>query len=182
MNPARQRMARQAREATPLEVQPLMLSWQDGDVVRATLRKVSDMSVIALGGPFDATAVEPCRRALEAALRFRPRNVVVDLGAVTVIGRECVPLLGAMRRKATWHGAQLWLAAVPDAVRVALEQAGALGLYPIERNTTRVVDIVRLRQTPSRGVPVPAHLAHRSPSNQRQTPSTSTLPSQPRTA
>lgn len=199
MNPDRHRAARSAREVTALEVEPLMLSWQDGDVVRATLRRVSELPVIAVGGALDATAVEACRRALEAALRCRPHNVIIDLAAVTSSGPECVALLGAMRRRAAWHGAQVWLAAVPEHVRAALDRSGSLDLYAIERNSARVVDIIRLRQTPSRGVPVPAHLAQRNsaaPSNSapssaaapsraaasRTAPADRRLPTQPRTA
>jgi len=171
-----------SREVRPLEVEPLMLSWLDGEVVRATLRHISEVPVIALGGPLDATALEHCRRSLEAALRARPRFVIVDLSAVTDSDAACIPLLGAMRRKAAWHGAQLWLAALPDHVRATLHGAGVLPLYPNERTATRAVDIIRLQQQPSRAVPVPEHLSQRPPSSRTVHRSVSPYPSQTRTA
>lgn len=144
------RHSRTPREILPLQVQPLMAAWVDGDLVRATLRRVGEMSVIALGGPLDATAEEPCRRALDAVLHSRPRRVVVDLASVTSSTEACVGLLSEIRRRAAWHGVDLWLAGVPEHVRLLLAQSGVLPHFQAERSPERVADIIRLRQTPLR--------------------------------
>lgn len=127
-----------------------MLSWSDGEAVRATLRRVDGLSVIALGGPLDLSEVPFARHALDAVLRQRPHRLVVDLGAVTRSDNAGVLLLEEIRRRAGWHGAELWLAAPPEHVRERLDRAGLIRHYPQERSTERIVEILRLRQSPPR--------------------------------
>lgn len=140
---------RNPRDVVPLQVQPLMAAWVDGDLVRATLRRMGELAVIAVGGPLDATAEEPCRRALDVVLRTRPRHVVVDLAAVSGSDEACVAVLVELRRRTAWHGADLWLTGVPEHVLVLLARSGALVHLRTERSPERVADLLRLRQAPA---------------------------------
>jgi anti-anti-sigma regulatory factor len=133
------------REVRPLEVEPLAPRWSDGETVRALVRYVAHTPVVALGGELDATAAIPAKLALGAALRTRPRFVVVDCAAVTGSDHTCVPLLTGMRRTAAWLGAELWLADLPVHVQDALDRRGLLVDFCVERTAVRAVDLIHLR-------------------------------------
>lgn len=130
-------------DARVLQMEPLTQWWHHEDVVCVALRSVNRTPVVTVGGALDRRASQPCRRALEAALRARPRCVLVDLTAVTSSDDYGVGLLEAMRRAAAWHGSRLWLAAVPEAVRVRLEQSGLLVEFPTSRNAARAIEEIK---------------------------------------
>ncbi|MBL8932165.1 MAG: STAS domain-containing protein [Kineosporiaceae bacterium] len=143
-------------DARVLQMEPLTQWWHHEDVVCVALRCVSRMPVITVAGAFDRRAWPVCRRALEAALRHRPRCVLVDLAAVTSVDDHAANLLEAMRRASGWHGSQFWLAAVPDPLRAQLELAGLLAEFPISRNAARAVEEIRRSlDTSSRRHPPP---------------------------
>jgi len=130
-------------DARVLQMEPLTQWWRYEDVVCVALRSVSRTPVVTVGGALDRRASQPCRRALEAALRARPRCVLVDLAAVTSGDDFGVGLLEAMRRAAAWHGSRLWLAAVPEPVRSRLERSGVIEEFPTSRNAARAIEEIR---------------------------------------
>lgn len=124
-------------------MEPLTQWWTHEDAVCVALRSVSRTPVITVGGALDRRAANPCRLALEAALRARPRSLVIDLGSVSTTEECSGALLAAMRRTAAWHGAEVWLAAVPDPVRQVIDTCSALLDVPVARTTTRAVEEIR---------------------------------------
>ncbi len=124
-------------------MEPLTQWWNHEDAVCVALRSVGRTPVITVGGALDRRAAHSCRLALEAALRTRPRSLLIDLTSVTTTEEFSVVLLAAMRRKAAWHGAEVWLAAVPDPVRQTLERSGLLADFPVARNATRAIEEIR---------------------------------------
>ena len=129
-----------------LRMEPLTQWWYAEDAVCVALRSVSRTPVVTVGGVLDEQAWTPCRRALGAALRARPRCVLVDLEAVASGDDRGAALLGAMRRSALWHGARLWLAAVPLTVAQQLDRLGLAPAFPISRNATRAIEEIRRAQ------------------------------------
>lgn len=126
-----------------LRMEPMTQWWYVEDAVCVALRSVSRTPVVTVGGTLDDRAWTPCRRALGAALRARPRCVLVDLAAVTAGDDPGAALLEGMRRTASWHGAQLWLAAVPGPVSARLDRWGLIARFPISRNATRAIEEIR---------------------------------------
>ncbi len=148
-------------DARVLQMEPLTQWWHHEDVVCVALRSVSRMPVVTVAGAFDSRAWPVCRRALEAALRSRPRCVLVDLAAVTSIDDHGAGLLEAMRRAALWHGSQFWLAAVPDDLQAQLDLTGLASEFPISRNATRAIE--EIRRTHLKSVPRRRSLPDASP-------------------
>jgi anti-anti-sigma regulatory factor len=132
-------------------------------VVRALVRYVVHTPVVALGGPLDATAAVPAKLALDAALRTRPRQVIVDLASVTGSDDTCVALLTTMRRTAAWLGAELWLADLPSHVQHALERHDALDSFAVERTAVRAVDLIQLHAKARPHLRADGHLPHPQP-------------------
>ena len=130
-------------DAKVLQLEPLTQWWNHEDAVCVALRSVSRTPVITVGGALDRRAANPCRLGLEAALRIRPRSLLIDLGSVTSSEECCGALLSAMRRTAAWHGAEVWLAAVPAPVRQTLESCGVLIDFPVARNSVRAIEEIR---------------------------------------
>jgi anti-anti-sigma regulatory factor len=145
-------------DARVLQLEPLTQWWTHDNVVCVALRSVSRTPVVTVGGSLDRRAAIPCRRALEAALRARPRWVLIDLASVTSSDDSCSVLLRAMAKVAAWHGSEVWLAGVPERVRTALDAASALAEFPIARNASRAIEEIRRAQvaaTPPRGTRLP---------------------------
>jgi anti-anti-sigma regulatory factor len=124
-------------------MEPLTQWWRHEDVVCVALRSVNRIPVVTVGGALDRQAAGPCRRALEAALRARPRCLLIDLASVTSGDGYGAGLLEAMRRSAAWHGAQIWLAALPPTLREHLERAQVFGEFPVSRNAARAIEEIR---------------------------------------
>ncbi len=127
---------------------PLTQWWTHEDAVCVALRSVDHTPVLTVGGALDGRAAGPCRCALEAALRARPRRVLVDLASVTSSEEGGAALLPAMRRAAAWHGADVWLAAVPEQVRMALDRRGLLSDFPVSRTAVRALEEIRRSERP----------------------------------
>lgn len=123
---------------------PLTQWWTEEDTVCVALRCVSQTPVLTVGGALDRRAARSCRRALEAALRARPRRLLVDLTSVTSSDAStAAALLDAMRRTAAWHGADVWLAGLPEPVRVVLDRVGLLPVFSVSRTTVRAIEEIR---------------------------------------
>lgn len=138
-----------ALNAKILQLDPLTQWWTTEDnSLCVALRSVSHSPVLAVGGVLDQRGAAPCRRALEVALRARPRRMVLDLSAVTATDLPAVGLVDAMRRAAAWHGAEIWLASLPDSLRVGLQRAGVLTEFPVARTMARAIEEMRRLERP----------------------------------
>lgn len=136
-------------DAKVLQMDPLTQWWHHEDAVCVALRSVQNTPVLTVGGTLDGRASNPCRLALEAALRARPRRVLVDLTSVSASEWPGAALLPAMRRTAAWHGSEVWLAGVPEQIRSALGRSGLLPEFPIARNVVRALEEMRRRDRPT---------------------------------
>ncbi len=143
-------------------MEPLTQWWNFEDDVCVALRSVNLTPVVTVGGALDLRAVQPCRMALEAALRKRPRTLLIDLTSVTSTEASGAGVLTAMRRTATWHGADVWLAAVPDMVRSELDRSGVSAQFPMARNALRAIEEIR-RQAPPRTLGIQVRPARPNP-------------------
>jgi anti-anti-sigma regulatory factor len=96
------------------------------------LPRVTEVSTVVLEGEIDPAAVLALQRRLGAALHAGQRRIVVDLGAVTVLGAQTVSRFCAMLRRLTGGGATVAIVGAPVLVRRVLElwAIDGLELYP----------------------------------------------------
>lgn len=109
---------------------PWAWSSQDGGF-RASMHVVSGVAVVTVEGHLNQDAINVCRSALEAALRLRTRQVVLDLQQAQ-IDEESRPVLGLMDRMCKRRGASLWLAGLSVRARGVLrtDRAAAYRVFP----------------------------------------------------
>jgi hypothetical protein len=86
--------------------------------------------VVTYEGRLGTDAVRACSLVFAAAVKLRPRTIVVDLSRATVDDGS-VPVLGLMRHIATRHGISLSLAAVSPRGIDVLHRAEVAPLYDL---------------------------------------------------
>ena len=109
---------------------PWAWSSQDGGL-RASMYVVSGVAVVTVEGYLNQDAIRVCRSALEAALRLRTRQVVLDLQQAR-IDEESRPVLGLMDRMCRRRGASLWLVGLTIPARGVLrtDRTAAYRVFP----------------------------------------------------
>lgn len=129
------------------------LSWTDRDGDTWTrLEVVAGVCVVRVGGRLDIGALQPCRAALDAAFALHPVRIVLDLQYAETAQPVAVALLAAARRYLRARGVALTLAAVPDAVLDALQDAHIIALFDVQ--PTAAVAVGQLRAGLARRPPV----------------------------
>jgi hypothetical protein len=112
---------RRARAAGPSRNDP------DG---RISMTVHAGVPVVACEGRLGTDAARACSLVLTAAVKLRPRSIVVDLSRATV-DEGSVPVLGLMRHIAARHGIALSLAGVPPRGIDVLQRAEVAALYDL---------------------------------------------------
>lgn len=93
-----------------------------------TLPLVTEIPTVALEGEIDPAAVVALQRRIGVALRARPRRIVVDMSAVSVLGAQTMSLFCAALRGMERRGATIALAGAPTPVRRVIELCAIDGL------------------------------------------------------
>lgn len=103
----------------------------DGGRVRASMQVISGVAVLTLEGHLNREAIAVCRPALEAALRHRTAQVVLDLHQARV-DEESRPIVALMDRMSERRGVSLWLAGLTVPARGALRngRTAACRVFP----------------------------------------------------
>lgn len=122
-----------------------------------TVASSESSAIVAVRGDVHASAVEPLRRALSAAVTAH-RHVVIDLSAAGTLGTPFLAAVLHARNVALRRNGEVVLAGASRRVTSALAVAGAHGLLRIFRNTDQAKSAVARDRLPARRT-----VRHRSP-------------------
>lgn len=113
--------------------------WSGGESrFQVCTQVVSGVAVLTLEGDLNREAVPVCRSALEAALRLRPAQVVLDLRR-TRVHEDSRPAITLMARISGGRGTILWLAGLTVPARIVL-RTGCAATYRVFPTVNAALD------------------------------------------
>ncbi|WP_163507538.1 STAS domain-containing protein [Fodinicola acaciae] len=105
-------------------------TWTSTDnAVLVRLWTLAGTPVVRMHGRLGTAAAAPARSAMEAALAYRRRTIVLDLGDCSHEDRTARTLILMMRRHAERHGVRLQLAGASSELVAELTRSGLYGLF-----------------------------------------------------